>query len=91
MIERYLRDKLRRNTGSLVDALAQRGIDVDAHVIESENVAAAIIKQVLDLDADVVVIGSHGQGLFQGLLGSTGTKIVRRSPRPVLLIRSATP
>ena len=40
--------------------------------------------------ADVVVIGSHGSGVFQGLLGSTGTKIVRRSPRPVLLIRSAT-
>ena len=90
MIDRYLRDKLRKNTGPLVDALTQRGIDVDARVIESENVTPAIMKQVIDLDADVVVIGSHGQGLFQGLLGSTGTKIVRRSPRPVLLIRSAT-
>ncbi|MGB9359770.1 MAG: universal stress protein [Acidimicrobiia bacterium] len=90
MIDRYLRDKLRKNTGPLVDALAQRGIDVDPRVVESENVTAAIMKQVVELDADVVVIGSHGQGLFQGLLGSTGTKIVRRSPRPVLLIRSAT-
>jgi len=90
MIDRYLRDKLRRNTGPLVDALAQRGIDVEARVIESENVTSAIMKEIVELDADVVVIGSHGEGLFQGLLGSTGTKIVRRSPRPVLLIRSAT-
>ena len=90
MIDRYLRDKLRRNTEPLVEALAQRGIEADARVIESENVTPAIIKQIGDLDVDVVVIGSHGQGVFQGLLGSTGTKIVRRSPRPVLLIRSAT-
>ena len=90
MIDRYLADKLSRNTAPLVDALAQRGINVDARVVESENVTPTIIEQVIGLDADVVVIGSHGQGLFQGLLGSTGTKVVRRSPRPVLLIRSAT-
>ena len=91
MIERYLTDKLRRNTGPLVDALEQRGIEAGTLVIESENVTASIIGQVVALDADVVVIGSHGKGLFQGVLGSTGTKIVRRSPRPVLLIRSSTP
>ena len=91
MIERYLGDMLKKNTGPLVDALRQRGIDADARVVESENAASTIIERVTELDADVVVIGSHGKGLFQGLLGSTGTKIVRRSPRPVLLIRSATP
>ena len=91
MIERYLRDKLKKNTGPLVDALRQRMIDAEAIVVESENVTTSIIERVIELDADVVVIGSHGKGLFTGLLGSTGTKIVRRSPRPVLLIRSATP
>ena len=91
IIERYLGDKLHQNTASLVHALQERGIDTDARVAESENVAPTIIEHLLDLDAEVVVIGSHGQGLFQGLLGSTGTKIVRRSPRPVLLLRSATP
>ena len=91
LIERYLSDKLKKNTGPLIDILRQREIDADARVVESENVTSTIIELVIDLDADVVVIGSHGKGLFQGLLGSTGTKIVRRSPRPVLLIRSATP
>lgn len=90
LIERYLNDKLTQNTRSLVTELRTRGLEPDARVAESENVAATIIEQVEALDADVVVIGSHGQGVFQGLLGSTGTKIVRRSPRPVLLIRSAT-
>ena len=91
LIERYLGDKLRQNTAQLVHTLEERGIETDALVVESENVASTIIEQLVALDAGVVVIGSHGQGLFQGLLGSTGTKIVRRSPKPVLLIRSATP
>ena len=91
LIERYLGDKLHQNTSPLVRALKERGVDTDARVVESENVAPAIIDHLLDLDAEVLVIGSHGQGLFQGLLGSTGTKIVRRSPRPVLLLRTATP
>jgi nucleotide-binding universal stress UspA family protein len=91
LIERYLTDKLAQNTASLVRALKEQGIKADARVVESENVATTIIDHLVGLDAEVVVIGSHGQGLFQGLLGSVGTKIVRRSPRPVLLIRSATP
>lgn len=91
LIDRYLSDKLRQNTAPLVGALRERGIEVEGRFAESENVAQTIIEQLVALDAEVVVIGSHGQGLFQGLLGSTGTKIVRQSPKPVLLIRSATP
>jgi nucleotide-binding universal stress UspA family protein len=91
LIDRYLRDKLQRQTDPLVHALDERGVPTDARVVESEDVAGTIIDQLVALDAEVVVVGSHGQGLFQGLLGSTGTKIVRRSPRPVLLLRSATP
>lgn len=91
LIERYLGDKLQRHTAPLIRALNERGVATDARVVESEDVARTIIDELVALNADVVVIGSHGQGVFQGLLGSTGTKIVRRSPRPVLLLRSATP
>ena len=90
LIERYLNDKLKQNTRPVVAELQARGLVADTLVVESENAAATIIEQIETLGADVVVIGSHGQGVFEGLLGSTGTKIVRRSPRPVVLIRSAT-
>jgi len=90
MIERYLYDKLEQNTDPPVSALRESGVDTHASVVESENVPNTILEQIEALDADTVVIGSHGQGLFQGLLGSTGTKIVRRCSRPVLLIRSST-
>ncbi len=90
MIERYLSGKLEQHTAPIVAALRSAGIGAKASVVESENVTNTILEQVKALGADAVVIGSHGQGLFQGLLGSTGTKIVRRCTRPVLLIRSST-
>jgi nucleotide-binding universal stress UspA family protein len=90
MIERYLADKLEQHTAPIVSALLSEGVEAAATVVESENVTNTILEKVDELGADALVVGSHGQGLFQGLLGSTGTKLVRRCPKPVLLIRSAT-
>jgi nucleotide-binding universal stress UspA family protein len=89
LIERYLTDKLELHTSPIVAALRAAGVEAEGSVVESENVTNTILDQLETLGAGAVVIGSHGQGLFQGLLGSTGTKIVRRCPKPVLLIRSA--
>ena len=88
MIERYLADKRVQCAEPIAAAISETGISAEAIVLEGEKPANLIAESVLDLDADVLVIGSHGQGLFQGVLGSTGTKLVRRSPKPVLLIRS---
>lgn len=90
LIERYLRDKKELQTAPIVTALRRANVDTDARVVESENVSRTIIDQCVELGAEAVVIGSHGRGVVQGLLGSNGTKIVRRSPIPVVLIRSAT-
>jgi len=89
LIDRYLNDKKDLYTSPIVDILRNTDIHTRARVVESENVSLTIINQCAELGADVVVIGSHGRGLVQGLLGSNGTKIVRRSPIPVLLIRTA--
>ncbi len=90
LIDRYLNDKRDQYTAPVMDALRSAEIHADARVAESENVTLTIINQCAELGADVVVIGSHGRSLVQELLGSNGTKIVRRSPIPVLLVRSAT-
>ncbi len=88
LIDRYLNDKKEQCTASIVDILRSADVHTHARVVESENVSLTIINQCAELGADVVIIGSHGRGLVQGLLGSNGTKIVRRSPIPVLLIRT---
>jgi nucleotide-binding universal stress UspA family protein len=42
-----------------------------------------------EIDADVVVIGTHGRrGFARALLGSIAEKVVRSSPRPVLTVRA---
>ncbi|MEN8112945.1 MAG: universal stress protein [Actinomycetota bacterium] len=87
LIGRYLHDKREERTGPLVDALKAAGIESECVVVEAENVSGTVIAEAKEREADVIVIGSHGQGVFSGLLGSTGTKLVRRSPIPVLLIR----
>ncbi len=75
-----------KSTGTFAAVINRDGVD---EPIKRKG-PPTILEQIEALDADAVVIGSHGQGLFQGLLGSTGTKIVRRCSRPVLLIRSST-
>jgi nucleotide-binding universal stress UspA family protein len=47
-----------------------------------------IIRAARELDADMLVIGSHGQsGLSETLFGSTAEKVVRKAPCPVLVVR----
>lgn len=41
-----------------------------------------------DIDADVIVMGTHGRsGIERRLIGSVAERVVRHSPRPVLSIR----
>ena len=86
-IQRYLNDRLRRGAGPIVDLLNAMGIKAEGVVVEHEKPADGIVEQVSALDADVLIIGSYGQDAIHGVLGSIGTKVVRQSPKPVLLIR----
>lgn len=88
VIARYLRDKSADRTSALVDALAARGITATVDAREGERVATDILEAVAELDVDVLCVGAHGAGRFEGLLGSTSTKIARHSPCPVLLLRN---
>jgi nucleotide-binding universal stress UspA family protein len=47
-----------------------------------------IIKKAQEMDADLIVVGTHGRtGLDHVLFGSTAEKVVRKSPVPVMTIR----
>lgn len=47
----------------------------------------AICAAAREHDADLVVIGSHGYGILDRLLGTTAAKIVNHSDRSVLVVR----
>ena len=87
VIEQYLGNKRVEIARPVAEAIRALGGTVESIVREGEEVASDIISLCTEIDADVVVIGSHGHGAFQGLLGSTGAKLVRRSVVPVLVVR----
>ena len=50
--------------------------------------APAIVQAAIDLDADLVVIGTrHAKGVKGLLIGSTGSKVMKNARCPVLLVK----
>lgn len=77
-------------TGPLVKALADKGITAHETWRSSDyQTAKTIIETVKELDAGLLIVGSHGHGRFEGMLGSTSTKLVRHAPTAVLVLREA--
>lgn len=80
-----------KRTAPIVEALKERGITATSSWRTTESKTAnTILGKVKDFEADLLVIGSHGMGQYEGLLGSTGTKLVRLAPASVLVIRNPT-
>ncbi len=78
-------------TEPMVAALKERGIKAEATWTTTDNKTAKTILAFVEAwQAELVVMGSHGSGRFEGLLGSTGTKIARRCPVSLLMIRQST-
>jgi nucleotide-binding universal stress UspA family protein len=74
--------------GPLKAALGDSGITAAVLWARTENQTARVIIAEADVKkADILILGSHGQGGFEGPLGSTVTKVVRRAKKPVLLVR----
>jgi nucleotide-binding universal stress UspA family protein len=83
-VERHLADFRKRHAGKSLGFLDS----VCAH--QRLEVASEEIAQLAsDLDADLVVVGTHGRrGVPRLLLGSVAEATVRLSPCPVLVVRS---
>lgn len=50
--------------------------------------AEEILNQAEANDADMIVMGTHGYGVFKdALMGGTARRVVRRSTKPVMVVR----
>jgi nucleotide-binding universal stress UspA family protein len=68
------------------------GVPASAVLLESAAGPAAdpIVRQAKKWKADLIVLGTHGRrGVRRMLMGSDAEQIVRNSPVPVMLVRSA--
>jgi len=71
----------------VVDPVAARhpGVDVDV-VVRHGPPARVVVETAVDVDADLLVVGSRGQGGFRGLLlGSVSRRVVEHAGRVVLV------
>lgn len=72
----------------VVKALKNADVEVGSFWRTTDNrTAKTILAAMRDCETDLLVIGSHGRGKYEGQLGSTGTKLVRSSQASVLVIR----
>lgn len=57
-------------------------------VLATGGPADSILESSRSLDADIIVMGTHGrEGLSRALLGSVAESVIQRSDRPVLTVR----
>ena len=68
------------------EEIARDGIKVSLHE-PTGTVAEEILNQADELNADLIVMGTHGHGAMYNLLvGSTTKGVLKNSTRPVLLV-----
>lgn len=87
-----------RELESALRAQVQKYLDICAGKVPSElldgvHIAVgvpwqAVCRTAVDENADLIVIGSHGYGGFDRLIGTTAAKIVNHADRPVLVVPS---
>lgn len=87
MLDRYIHDVTEERTAPLVAALKEAGVDPEVAGVEAETAAPTIIAEATSRGADVICVGSHGKGRFEGFLGSVSQRVSRLAPCPVLVIR----
>jgi nucleotide-binding universal stress UspA family protein len=84
--------RLRKDAWAAIDRVAHEvpaGIDLST-TLRAGPAAALIAGEAERLQADTIVVGSHGQGRLAGaLLGSVATRLVHDAPCSVLIARPA--
>lgn len=77
-----------RSLEQVVSEIENAPAGLEAHVVESSNVPVAICQMAEDLDADLIVMGTHGRtGISHAFLGSVAERTLRQAPCPVLTVR----
>ena len=88
--EVVVEDVLRRNAHAGLDSLAAtlRAGLVEELVVEVATPWDGNCRDARTRDADLIVIGSHGFGGIDHLLGTTAAKVVNHADRNVLVVRT---
>ncbi|MCB0794957.1 MAG: universal stress protein [Flavobacteriales bacterium] len=71
---------------NMADALKKEGIDARALLVQGPT-TETILEEATRLNADMIVMGSHGKGgLMKALVGSVTKEVLARAVVPVLIV-----
>lgn len=87
VVANYVNRCVTERTSELVTELDAIGPAPTVVGEEGENAARSVLEATKSLGVDVLCIGTHGLGRFEGLLGSLSTKVARLAPCSVVLVR----
>ncbi len=90
-VDDYMTGAALQQLDSIADPLRSEGVSVSTLAVTGD-VADEILAAASAVGADALVVGTHGRkGFSHLLLGSVAEKLVRRSPVPVVSVRSQAP
>lgn len=89
--DRSLEEILRRNArGDLEHAAREVPLPrIERYVVELATAWDGICKAANEYRVDLIVLGSHGYGGLERLLGTTASKVVNHADRNVLVVRTS--
>lgn len=87
VVDRYVSSKVESRTAELAAELTATGVEHSVIGVEGENAARAVLEAAEVHEVDVICMGTHGLGRFEGLLGSLSTKVSRLAHCSVVLVR----
>lgn len=87
-VEEYILERAREDLDALVRELGKpHGMAAGIH-LATGTVLRTLLEQADELDAGLLVVGAKGEGyLGRLLLGTTAERLLRRTTRPVLMVR----
>ena len=73
----------------VLDQFSERAKEsTDDVIVERGNPVEQILKQAEEKNCDLIVMGTHGYGTLEdAMIGSTARRVIRRSKKPVLVVR----
>ncbi|MGB5745464.1 MAG: universal stress protein [Desulfobacterales bacterium] len=83
-----IRDALHQFSENVKESREGEGFVTDDIIVVRGNPVEEIIKYSAEKNCDLIVMGTHGHGtLVDAMMGSTARRVLRRSKKPVLVVR----
>jgi nucleotide-binding universal stress UspA family protein len=83
-----IRDVLHQFSETVKESQDGDGFVTDDIIVVRGNPVEEILKYSEETNCDLIVMGTHGQGtLADAMMGSTARRVLRRSEKPVLVVR----